>query len=196
MSIPVKQDTPEVTLRESNQLIGFAVNRVPVSDLIEGARKERNGSGLGDYAFYAVLRRYSKEIGPPPASRNIVFSSGVRNAADYIKGALGKIPHELSFDEALSIFRQPTTIETLALMAMHGNHDKDNIDKLLSEPGHAYMPNLDYTAIIPSAHVTPGPDGCPAAGDYETMTVKPSPLFRKFAVWSGELALRAFHYLD
>jgi hypothetical protein len=196
MSIPVTQNISPELLEGSSRLVGFAVNRVSIDDLIEGARRKHNRSSLGDYAAHEVMERYGQEIGPAPGSQDSVFSSGVRDAAYYIEGTLTKIPHELSFEQALRIFEQQTTIETLALMAMHANRGDNNIHKLLSEPGLAYMPNLDYSAVVPGVHVTPGPKGCPVAGNYETMTVDPSLLFRKLAMWSGELALRTFHYRD
>ncbi len=203
MSMPDKEDSPAVKLAESSKLMAFAVKRVPVAELVSGARKQNNRSLLGYFAFNAVVDRYEDEFGSPaPARNNAIFADGVRDAAYFIEGALERIPHPLSFDQALNIFKQPTTIETLALMAMHGYKKDDelrnrtSIHTLLAQPGNAYMPNDDYTAIIPGAHVKPEPDGCPAAGDYETMTVNPLPVFRQFAVWSGELALRTFHYLD
>jgi hypothetical protein len=196
MSIPALESTRAERLQGSNELVGFAVNRIPINDLIDGARKSYNPSALGEYTAKIVIDQYKREIGPTLGSRNSVLSYGARDAAYFIEGSLEKIPHNLTFEQALNLFRHPTSVETLALMAMHANDGENSIHQLIGEPGHSYMPRLDNKAIIPAIHVTPGEKGCPVAGDYEKGTVMPTPLFRKFAVWSGELALRTFHYRD
>lgn len=194
MSI-LPQETLRTKLQESNRLIGFAVG-VDINELLDDARKERDSSGLGDYVAYTVIKKYEREVGPAPVKRSAVLSYGVRDTSLFIGSALRRIPHELSFEQALSILHHPTTVETLALMAMRPADGIDNFDALVSDAGGSYDTLPDHSAIIPIGHIQPSYNGCPAAGDYETRAVKPTPLFRKFTAWSGELALRTFHYTD
>jgi hypothetical protein len=58
MSIPAIPNISPEFLEGSSRLVEFAVNRVSVDDLIEGARRKHNRSSLGDYTAYEVMERY------------------------------------------------------------------------------------------------------------------------------------------
>lgn len=195
MSIPDEESHAHIALQESNRLIGFALNRVPFDDVLVAARSQPNRTMFGYSVADKVIERYTEEVGPLilPSSRYVI-SSGLRDTGYFIEGTLNSIPHALSFEQALSIFQQPTTVETLALLAMHDPYGRNNTSQLVNSPGESYRPAPDYSVVIPGEDVQAEYGGCPVAGDYETMKPKPTPLFRKFVAWSGELALRTFHY--
>lgn len=131
---------------------------------------------------------------PALPSSEAVLKTGVRDAAQYITDSLEMIPHDLTYEQALRLAKHPDSIQSIAVLAMRPEDGEEGLAFLLEHPNVAIRLSDDYSAIHTSTAIGPRSGGCPAAGNSNTLEVKPSRLFRRFAEWSEELALQTLHY--
>lgn len=189
-------------LRDAEKFVGLTVSHAPQDvakelpvERIKATPPNNWSSQLGFYTSLLIAQSYVERYGTDPlAGSDFVLRTGVRDAADTIGKKLEKVPHALSLDQALTIARDPRTIDTIALEAMRPSEGENGLRAIWETRSELIHLTDDYSAIIADPDLLPQPGGCPAAGDAETLTVNPTPLFRHFAQWSGELALRALHY--
>ncbi len=181
-----------------NALAGFAVRIDPI-DLSPFTYGSLNGMDVGYRASNRVLELYNGSIDDPLSDDDAAYfllKNGIAEVSSIVHKSLGRIPHPLSFEQALSVVRHPDTEEEVALLASRPAKGVDGLEALIEDVGDSYLLSPDHTSIMTGPSVFAKKNGCPAAGDPSTGEVNPTPLFRKFVVWSGELSLRALQYAD
>jgi hypothetical protein len=134
---------------------------------------------VGGQVEYAVAEKAHK-----------ILSLAIRDTGMYLLKGLRHHEFSGTFDEALSFAQHDRTIDGIANFArLRTSSSYYHI--FSSKPGRSYHvdPHSSEPAIVPTYPSEPEDGGCPAAGTEKDPT-KPTPLFRKFVPWAGELALR------
>lgn len=184
-------------LQDAERLLGFTVKQdigelvatLPGPDVITTPRI------LGFYTSYLMTGEYDASHSTPtlPSSEG-VLKTGVRDAAQYITDSLEMIPHPLTYEQALRLAKHPDSIQSIAVLAMRPEDGEEGLAFLLDHPNVAIRLTEDYSAIHTGLGIEARSGGCPAAGNSTSLEIKPTRLFRHFAEWSEELALRTLHY--
>ncbi len=191
-------------MHDADKLIGVAVSR-DVKEVVNALPLEYISSSapddkpriLGYYTSQLISQDYETRYATAPLpSSDYVVRTGARDAARIITSYLNMVPHSLSFEQALKIAQNPETLHTIALAAMRPSEGDNGLSSLIAGHSPSIIPTPDYTAITAVPSLLPRADGCPEAGDQNTLEVKPTPLFVRFSEWAGELALRSLHYAD
>lgn len=125
-----------------------------------------------------------------------LLRAGINDTRFILQSALAAIDSPPSESEALTIVRNPVTVQTIALLALR---TEDALAGLILQQGLQYGDNTQYYNIDPVRmaltvdhdQVTGMKHGCPFAG-YEG-ELAPDPLFTRFTKWAGELAVRSLY---
>lgn len=181
-----------------NALAGFAVDIHPV-ELSAYTRGSLSSLDVAYRANERVIDLYNRSASTPILDSDDAYyllKNGICDVSKIVEGTLRRIPHKLSFEQALSVVKHPDTAEEIAVLATRPAKGVDGLDALIADAGTSYFISPEHSSIATGVSVFPKRNGCPAAGNPATGELHPTPLFRKFVAWSGELSLRALQYAD
>lgn len=141
-------------------------------------------------AGMAIDSLIDPEVPLDPTAGQLFFVAALEDIASIIDTMKAKYPG-LSDDEILTAMSHPTTIDTIALLALRpGTGMHTYINYRLEDDG---VLSDDYAYHLENASLAIGVDGCPAAGhshaSAQSSVVRPLPIFKQIIPWATQLHL-------
>lgn len=175
-------------MRDARRLMGFAISHEPQTLYHELGEPTINEQAT--VATKHILEKFTKSMGQNP-ERDLLFY-GLADTAQILMDIF-KRHSNIDQDLGMRIALHPDTTNALAKLARHpesvygtllNTNPSDGIIRLEAAEGN------EHIAVSPPHQLFPYRNGCPA------VTVesgpKPSPIFKRFVPWAGELAVLSY----